>query len=812
MSWVVHKFGGSSLADAGAFEHVGKLLTGLEEPRQAIVVSAMRGTTDALIALALDAAGGGEDWTADLEALRERHADCAGALGAGADCLAQLGESFDQLRRLLEGLSLLGSLPGEALDFISGLGETWSARLLAEWFRCNGLEALYVDAREVIRIDRGELGPIARIDDSRMRLQGLLEPASAQRLVMTGYCCRDAEGRITTLGRNGSDFSATILAALLDAGDVHIWTDVDGVMSADPIRVPQAETTPHLSYSEAFELAYFGARVLHPQTMAPVLERGIPVRIRSTARPDLPGTLIDGQGAPAPPVKGVTSIEDLALVNIEGAGMLGVPGTAERVFAALHRAGISVTMISQGSSEHSICCVLSAADAPRARVLLEQAFAREIGSGQLQRVSVLDGIEVLAVVGDGMAGMPGIAGRVFSSLGRAGVNVRAIAQGSSERNISVAVDARQATRALRAVHSAFYLSDRTLSIGLVGPGHVGRTLLGQIRRARRRLLEESRIDLRVRAVADSRIMELAPHELSESGFAGRPDPSEPVDLERLAAHVHADHMPHAVIVDCTASDRIADSYAGWLADGIHVVTPNKHAGSGDRERYRALCEQLARGSARWRYEATVGAGLPVIQTLRDLIDSGDRVLAIEGIFSGTLAWLFNRFQPGMSFAALVREAKEAGYTEPDPRDDLSGMDVARKLVILARETGLDMSLSDVQIEGLMQPGAGEGGVEAFLASLEAMDADMAARVEAAERDGCRLRYTGRLDAEGTARVGLEAVDADHPFAHLALTDNVVAFRTERYCDNPLIVQGPGAGPEVTAAGIFSDLLRIAQSL
>ncbi|MDT8449250.1 MAG: bifunctional aspartate kinase/homoserine dehydrogenase I [Wenzhouxiangellaceae bacterium] len=812
MSWVVHKFGGSSLGDAEAFEHVGKLLQTLDESRQAIVVSAMRGTTDALIALALDAAGGGDEWTADLEALRERHVACAGTLGAGAGCLAQLGESFDQLRHLLEGLSLLGSLPGEALDFISGLGETWSARLLAEWFRCNGLEALYVDAREVIRIDRGELGPIARIDDSRMRLQGLLEPASAQRLVMTGYCCRDAEGGITTLGRNGSDFSATILAALLGAGAVHIWTDVDGVMSADPIRVPQAETTPHLSYSEAFELAYFGARVLHPQTMAPVLERGIPVRIRSTARPDLPGTLIDGQGAPAPPVKGVTSIEDLALVNIEGAGMLGVPGTAERVFAVLHRAGISVTMISQGSSEHSICCVLSAADAPRARVLLEQAFAREIGSGQLQRVSVLDGIAVLAVVGDGMAGMPGVAGRVFSSLGRAGVNVRAIAQGSSERNISVAVDARQATRALRAVHSAFYLSDRTLSIGLVGPGQVGRALLGQIRRARRRLLEESRIDLRVRAVADSRVMELAAHELSESGFAGRPDPSEPVDLERLAAHVHADHMPHAAIVDCTASDRIADCYADWLAGGIHVVTPNKHAGSGDAQRYRALREQLAHGSVRWRYEATVGAGLPVIQTLRDLIDSGDRVLAIEGIFSGTLAWLFNRFQPGMSFAALVREAKEAGYTEPDPRDDLSGMDVARKLVILARETGLDMSLSDVQIEGLMQPGAGEGGVEAFLGSLEAMDADMAERVESAERDGCRLRYMGRLDAEGNARVGLEAVDADHPFAHLALTDNVVAFRTERYCDNPLIVQGPGAGPEVTAAGIFSDLLRIAQSL
>jgi len=813
MDWIVHKFGGTSLADAQAFASVGELLAGRDEARQAVVVSAMAGTTDALLALAAAAAAGRADWVEALGALRRRHLDCAVALDATGACREQLGESFGRLERLLDGLALLGSLPEEAADLVAGLGEVWSARLLTAWFRNAGREAVMLDAREVIRIDRGELGPIVRIDESRALLATWWAPDTPARIVMTGFCCRDSAGRAATLGRDGSDFSATILAALLEAAEVQIWTDVDGVLSADPGRVPQAEVSAALSYREAFELAYFGARVLHPQTMAPVLERGIPVRIRSTRAPGHPGTRIDVQGSPTPPVKGISSIRDLALVNVEGAGMLGVPGTAERVFATLHRAGISVTMISQGSSEHSICCVLPGVDAEGARGALEQAFERELRAGQLQRITVHRGIEVLAVVGDGMAGVPGIAGRLFSALGRAGVNVRAIAQGSSERNISVAVETPQATRALRAVHSAFWLSDQTLSIGLIGPGQVGRALLGQLQAARGTLLEQARIDLRVRALANSRAMHLAGDELDAAGFAGRlPADGDALDLHRLAAHVHAEHLPHAVIIDCTASDNIAACYRDWLAEGVHVVTPNKHAGSGDLGRYRQLRELAAEGRACWRYEATVGAGLPVIQTLRDLLDTGDRLRAVEGIFSGTLAWLFNRFEPGMSFAALVREARDAGFTEPDPRDDLSGMDVARKLVILAREAGLALSLPDIEIDSLIPAEAAAGDVEQFLAALAGHDGYFAERVASAAGRGRKLRYVARLDAAGRGRVGLVEVGPEHPLAHLALTDNLVAFETDRYCDNPLIVRGPGAGPDVTAAGIFSDLLRIAREL
>jgi len=816
MNWIVHKFGGSSLSDAAAFEHVGSLLERLGETRQCVVVSAMSGTTDALVEAARNAsagcAGAGPEWSGRVEALKQRHLTCAESLEVDDATVSALNRSFSELEHLLEGLELLGSLPDEVLDLVSALGEQWSARLLCGWFRARGYAGEFVDAREVIRVRRGELGPVLMRTESATALSGHRKAIDSQRMVVTGFCCRDDRGRISTLGRNGSDFSATIMAALLDAEAVHIWTDVEGVLSADPNRVPQAEVVERLSYAEAFELAYFGARVLHPQTLAPLLRGNIPVRIRSTRNPDAPGTLIDREGIDQPPVKGVSCVDELALINIEGAGMLGVPGTAERVFETLNRAGISVTMISQGSSEHSICCVLPRSDAERARELLNQQFQREMQSGHLQRISNLDDIDVLAIVGDGMAGAPGVSGRLFSALGRAGVNVRAIAQGSSERNISVAVDAAVSTRALRAVHSAFYLSDQTLSIGVIGPGQVGRALLGQLQRTRESLLTRSHIDLRVRALANSRSMELAERSLSDAGFAGRLDEAESVDLDRFTAHVDAEHLPHAVIIDCSASNEIADRYADWLARGIHVITPNKHGGSGDAERYRKLIELTGSGSVHWRYEASVGAGLPVIQTLRDLIDSGDTVRRIDGIFSGTLAWLFNRFEPGQSFSSLVREARESGYTEPDPRDDLSGTDVARKLVILGREIGLELSLGDVEVENLVPDGLESASVEEFLDSLDQLDASMAGRLERATGQGQVLRYVAALDEQGKARVGLEALPDSHAFAHLALTDNVVAFTTERYCDNPLIVQGPGAGPEVTAAGVFSDLLRIGQSL
>ncbi len=817
MPWTTHKFGGSSLADSDCIAHVAKLLTEQGDDHQAIVVSAMAGVTNELIALAHEAASGAADWRERLPRLQDRHLDTASRLVESDNLLNtlndQLNARFANLHQLLASLDLMGSAPVEVIELVSGLGELLSAHLLSARFNAIGHESVVLDAREVLRVKPPPLMVAVDWETSQANLEHFRREHPARRYVITGFICRRVDGRISTLGRNGSDYSASIFGRLFGADEVHIWTNVDGLLSADPSAVPQAVLLDHLSYREAFELAYYGARVLHPQTLAPALEADIPVRIRNTFNPDCPGTRIDSAGNPEPPVKGISGIGGMALVNIEGAGMIGVPGTAERVFSALHRADVSVAMISQGSSEHSICAVVPASVASTAVSVLEDAFERELRHGQIQRIALHADIRVLAIVGEGMAGTPGVAARLFNALGRAGINVRAIAQGASERNISVAINEVDAERALKAIHAGFYLSEQTLSVGLIGPGNVGRALLAQLEATRERLKREANLDLRLRGIASSRRMLLSDTHLNIDDPAKTlTEQGQALDLEVLAKFIDDDHLPHAVLIDCTASDAIAEHYPNWLARGLHVITPNKHAGSGPIARFRKIRAQLEKSSARWRYEATVGAGLPIVQTLRDLIDTGDKVLRIEGIFSGTLAYLFNRYEPGMSFAELVSEARSAGYTEPDPRDDLSGMDVVRELVILAREMGLELELDDVSVESLCPERLEGASVDESLARLESIDTPMAKRLETARNQNQVLRYVASLDNEGRAEVSLKSLPDDHPFASLALTDNVVAFTTERYRDNPLIVQGPGAGPDVTAAGVFADLLRVAAHL
>jgi len=808
-AFAAHKFGGSSLADAGCFRRVAAILAAQSGPRQLAVVSAMRGTTDALIALADAAVRGTHDFNADLAALRERHLVTArDLLGERAEpTVAWLAQGFDQLARLLAALAVLGTPNREASEAIQGLGEVWSARILADLLGANGHTCACLDARDVLVIGHGELGAIVDWDASAANYATWRAQHAQPWLVVTGFVARTREGRNTVLGRNGSDYSGAIFAALADARELTLWGDTDGVLSADPRLVPDAIPLAALSYDEACELAYFGAKVIHPQTLTPVIARGLPVRIRNTFRPAHAGTAIGGgaDGESQSPVKGLSAVRDLAVLTLEGAGMIGVPGTAERAFGALHAAGVSVVMISQGSSEHSICCIVREADATRAEHALRRAFVAELARGEIASVGVAGGISVLAAVGDGMAGQPGVAARLFGALARCGVNIRAIAQGASERNISVAVDSADVARALRAAHAAFWLSPQTLSIGLVGPGKVGAALLAQIEAARPRLLREHQLDLRVRAVATSRRQWLG----EADGAAGwERSAGDGCDLDALVRHVHAEHLPHAVLIDCSANDAVAARYADWLAAGIHVVTPNKHAGAGPRERWQRIRTASANG-ARFRYEATVGAGLPVISTLRDLLDTGDELLAVEGILSGTLAWLFNRYDGSLPFSALVHEAHALGYTEPDPRDDLSGTDVARKLVILAREAGSGLELGDVAVESLVPPSLRDSSAEDFMRRLSEFDAAIAERHARARAGGCVLRYVARLDRDGRASVGLAELPREHAFAHLRLTDNIVQFTTRRYRDNPLVVQGPGAGPEVTAAGVFADLLRVA---
>jgi aspartokinase/homoserine dehydrogenase 1 len=817
-SWKIHKFGGSSLADADCFRRVAGLMLGCADTRIGVVVSAMGGMTDALINLAILAERDDDRFLNELHAIGERYATTARDLVDGDHLVSVLDawrQDAEDIEDVLKAVALVRSAPQRSRDIIAGYGELWSARLLAATLEQESPAkgGTWIDARDVISVHQTELGPSVLWEASRAKFAEVVPEHFAGIAVITGFIATDEAGLQTTLGRNGSDFSAAIFAALSDASELSIWTDVDGVMSADPRRVPEAQVIGHLTYNEAMELAYFGANVLHPQTLGPAIDNDIPVIIRNSHNPAHAGSRIGRQAEREDNIKGITAIGGMALVNLEGSGMIGVPGTADRLFASLKRAGVSVTLISQASSEHSICIAVPNDVAERARKVITEAFSEELDSGQIQSVDVTPAQSIVAVVGDGMAGTPGIAARFFGTLARAGINIRAIAQGSSERNISAVVDSEEATKALRAAHSGFYLSHKTISIGVIGPGTVGAALLRQIEKQSDRLAREFNLDLRVRAIARSQKMLLGDRRVDISNWqeefdAGAVD----TDLDVFEQHVNPDHLPHAVIIDCTASEFIASKYADWLARGVHVITPNKKAFSGTGADYKALQDAADEGSSHYFYETTVGAALPVISTLCDLIYTGDEVRSIRGIFSGTLAYLFNVYDGSKPFSEIVREAKESGYTEPDPRDDLSGMDVARKLTILARELGQKIEIGDFPVQNLVPEALRDCSIEEFLERLPEYDDDIESVFNKAAAENKQLRYVAALDAGGNAAVGLEAVDNDHPFCNINLTDNIVQFETERYSANPLVIQGPGAGPEVTAAGVFADLLRLANYL
>ena len=816
--WKIHKFGGSSLADAACFRRVAGILLSLSDTRIGVVVSAMAGMTDALINLAILAEQDDPSFLDELHAIGARYATTASALLDGelrVSVLDAWSRDADDISDVLKAIALVKSAPQRSRDVVAGYGEIWSARLMAAYLEQESPErgGTWIDARDVITVHQTELGPSVIWEISRKKFADIVPEDFAGIAVITGFIATDEDGLQTTLGRNGSDYSAAIFAALSNAAELSIWTDVDGVMSADPRRVPEAQVIDQLTYNEAMELAYFGASVIHPQTLGPAIDSDIPVVIRNSHNPSHLGSRIGKQTERIDNIKGITAIGGMALVNLEGAGMIGVPGTADRLFAALKNAGVSVTLISQASSEHSICIAVPENVAERAGKVIKAAFAEELESGQIQSVEVTNAQSIVAVVGDGMAGTPGIAARFFGTLGRAGINIRAIAQGSSERNISAVVDSEDATKALRAAHSGFYLSAKTLSIGLIGPGTVGTSLLRQIEKQAQRLHDEFNLDLRVRAIARSQTMLLGERSIDLSRW--QEDLAEngvECDLDKLEAHINPDHLPHAVIIDCTASEHIAGKYAGWLERGIHVITPNKKAFSGPFENYIALRESAAHGNSHCFYETTVGAALPIITTLRDLIDTGDEVHLVQGILSGTLAYLFNVYDGTTPFSEIVRTARESGYTEPDPRDDLSGMDVARKLTILARELGQTIEIGDFPVQNLVPTQLRDCSIDEFLHRLSEVDAQIEELYESARKEGEKLRYVARLDADGRATVGLAAVDANHAFSNINLTDNIVQFETDRYSANPLVVQGPGAGPEVTAGGVFGDLLRLAQYL
>jgi aspartokinase/homoserine dehydrogenase 1 len=817
--WIVHKFGGTSVADAERYRAAAEIvLAQAPHERVGIVVSAMSGVTNALIHSVELAAGRDESYQTKLKDLQTRHLETIENLSLTTTQTTALRETitsdFKAIEEVLRGVWIT-RIPSERItEFVAGHGELWSAQMLHAYLEANGHSSTWIDARTVLIVEPDNNTVVIdwKLSQENINLWQA-DHGDTDFVVITGYVAATHDGSATTLKRNGSDLSASIFGALLDADSVTIWTDVDGVFSADPRRVPDAIVIPGLSYQEAAELAYFGAKVIHPNTMAPAIAKNITVWIKNSFKPEAPGTMISAVSPPDLPIKGFAAVEDMALINVEGTGMIGVPGVAHKLFGALRAVGVSIVMISQASSEHSICFAVPSAQAVLAKKTIEEIFFAELQRGEIQTVDLRESCCIVAMVGEGMIERLGMAGQFFSALGKAGVNVRAIAQGSSERNISAVIEQHEATKALRALHSAFYLSSQTLSIGVIGAGLIGGTFLDQLTARVEELRIERGIDLRVRGIMNSRKMILHDGQVLLDGWRNELDEtSSDADIEQFVNHVHADHLPHAVIIDATASGELPKHYESWVSRGINIITPNKQSNSGPLASYVSLRNAARKHQRYFLYETNVGAGLPIIHTLRGLIETGDQIIKIEGVLSGTLSYILNSFDGSRTFSEIVREAHKLGLTEPDPRLDLSGVDVARKLIILAREMGLQVEMEAVEVESMVPEDLRSASLEEYLNTLGKHDHAIADRLDSARAGGHLLRYVGVINNDGSMSAGLRTYPLDHPFASLKGSDNIVSFQTARYNTQPMIVRGPGAGPEVTAAGVFADLLRLTSFL
>lgn len=832
----VHKFGGTSVRDAERLVAVAEIIAAAAANARIVVVSSAMGrVTDDLVHAAERAAAGDEAAAlAVVQELKSSHLATLDQLGA-ADDLATAGALralASELAELVRATAILGEMSARTRDRFLPTGEKMAVRLLAVALRRRGLDAVAVDADGFLETDGrfGAANPLQGVADRTtvVALEPLL--AAGRVPVVTGYCGRAPDGATTTLGRGGSDLTATLLAASLEADEVVIWTDVAGVFSADPRRVPKTRVVEHLNYREAGELAYYGANVLHQRTMIPVVARGIPVRIRSSYQPDAPGTRVDGRFTPGShPVKAISAIPDQCLVSIEGKGMAGVPGVAARAFGSLAERGISVTMISQSSSESSISLAVPLEHVVDTELTLKRAFRPEIGRGEIEDIVVLRHISLIAAVGLGMAHHPGIAGRVFGALGRERVNVLAIAQGPSELNISLAVEERDVDRALRTLHHEFGLdrrdtgvdTRRNLDLLLLGCGNIGRAFVELVLERRKHVFERFGLRAHIVAVAD------------RSGYLFRPTGLERDEIQRMLdaksagqslaslgggvregaplAMVHealSYRLERPVLVDVSDADASAEAFIEALRHGCDIVTANKKPLAGAYDQFEEILREMRERGRILKAEATVGAGLPVVDTLEMLLATGDRLTRAEGVLSGTLAFLMTRLEEGARFSEAVAEAVQRGYTEPDPVADLAGEDVARKATILGRLSGLVDGDADIALEGLVDRELAGLPLAELLERLEAYDEPMAARVAAARADGAVLRYVARVEP-GRVRVGLEAVDADSPLKGLRGTDNMIVFHSERYDERPLVVTGPGAGIDVTATGVLGDVLRIA---
>lgn len=810
----VIKFGGSSVANP---KNIKKAFSILQQKNQegeiAVVFSAFGGVTEILLQSAEKAKLGDKSYIDDVKLLEERHFEVVKEMipiKLQSPVLTYIKLRFNELEDLYHGIFLIKECSPRTLDYVGSFGERLSAYILVELLKLEGFPAVYLDARSVIRTN-DRFGN-AKVDFSVTNdlIQDFFHQNQGIK-VITGFIASTEKGETTTLGRSGSDYTAAIFASALNADALEIWTDVSGVMTSDPRLVYTAFTIPQLSYAEAMELSHFGAKVIFPATMQPAMKKGIPVFIKNTFAPENAGTLINNDAPNGKIIKGISSMSGISLLNIQGAGLIEVVGVSRRVFGALGDAGVNVILISQASSEHSICVAIKTFEVARAKEAIEGEFIYEIRNGEMDPVIVVSEMAVVAAVGENMKHNPGASGRMFQSLGQNNVNVYAIAQGSSELNISAVVSQADLQKALNALHEAFFLSDnKVLHLFLVGVGLIGKALTKMISNQREKLQRENDLDIQIHGIANSRFMAF-----HEDGFDLKNCPApedaegaQKMDIDKFLQQMEEMNFSNTVFVDCTASQTVADVYDRILEAKIAIVTPNKKANSSSLEKYKELKKLAYKRGVKFLYETNVAAGLPVISTLQDLMLSGDKVIRIEAVLSGSMNYIFSEFENGLSFSEVVRLAKEKGYTEPDPRDDLSGMDVGRKILILGREAEQDLHFDDISIQSMVPEDCVDlEEVEAFFEQLKTHDDSFEKLLEEAKAKGEKLRFMATLE-NGKAKVGLNSLDASHPFYSLKGSDNMILFTTERYHDFPMIIRGPGAGADVTAAGVFADVIRL----
>ena len=817
MSMRVYKFGGSSIGSAARIRHVADIIrNGLSETRLVVVVSAIQKVTDMLAETAMLAGQGDDSYRAGLAEIASLHNSIVHDLfGAGDLAVPEkwVGEMMSELQDVVHGVFLLRDLSDRSLALVLSYGERLSSWIVGRYLAQTGIPAESIDAREVIVTDGNHCHAKVDVKATEKLIRDLVRPLEAVPVV-SGFIASAADGSVTNLGRGGSDYTATILGAALHAEEVWIWTDVDGFYSADPKRVRDARVLPDISYAEAMELSHAGAKVLHPLAVQPAMKAGIPVLIKNSFNPEAPGTRIENEPsadtALPRPVTGLTSINRVVLFNLSGSGMAGVPGTASRLFSCLALHSINIIFISQASSEQSISLAISPVQASMAKSVLEEEFSREIEARRIEPIHVRRNLCMVAVVGNKMSGHPGVSAQLFETLGKNGINVIAVAQGANEMNISLVIDSSDEDKALNCIHESFFLSRRKVHVFIAGTGTIAKNLISQIRAHRATLQEEKDLDVVVSGLANTRSMALDIDGIDLEHWHDALKPREGHDgIGEYVRQIRELNLHNTIVVDCTASTKVAEAYPGLLQSNISVATANKLGMAGPLELYRRIVDARRKSNAKFLYETNVGAGLPIINTLNDLKNSGDKIICIEGVLSGTLSFIFNELRKGGRFSEVVRKAKAAGYTEPDPRDDLSGADFARKMLILGRELGFRLEYADVECESLVPESCrGEMTPSEFLDRLSDVDGWYAEEIANAGAEGMTIAFTGELK-EGKAKVGLKRVPLDSPVAGLNGTENLVVFTTDRYLTTPLVVKGPGAGGEVTAGGVFADILRIA---